>query len=287
LLDAHNCYPQDGKWKERIDRALATGLPLAIEQDLHYAGGHVVVAHDSPATGAEPAVRDYFFERIRPLMESALQKNDRATWPILVLNLDFKSNERPLLEAVWKLLGEYEGWITTAKRTGDGAAQEALEWKPLLILTGDAEEQERVFYDEVPVGGKLRLFGAARVVNGSQWNTPPAMMVPARASNYRRWWNNPWNVVEQGGQRNAGDWTPEDESRLIALVNHAHKYGYWMRFYTLNGYTPEETVAMGTTKSYNFASAYAAKQRWLAARQARVDFIASDMYEQLAAALRQ
>ena len=34
LLDAHNCYPYDGQWPERIERALGTGLPLAIEQDL-------------------------------------------------------------------------------------------------------------------------------------------------------------------------------------------------------------------------------------------------------------
>ena len=34
LLDAHNAYPEQGLWRDRIDRALATGVPLAIEQDL-------------------------------------------------------------------------------------------------------------------------------------------------------------------------------------------------------------------------------------------------------------
>ena len=34
LLDAHNCYPYDGRFANRLDRALATGIPLAIEQDL-------------------------------------------------------------------------------------------------------------------------------------------------------------------------------------------------------------------------------------------------------------
>ena len=34
LLDAHNCYPYQGRFADRIDRALATGLPVAIEQDL-------------------------------------------------------------------------------------------------------------------------------------------------------------------------------------------------------------------------------------------------------------
>jgi hypothetical protein len=34
LLDAHNCYPYGEWWSDRIDRALSTGTPLAIEQDL-------------------------------------------------------------------------------------------------------------------------------------------------------------------------------------------------------------------------------------------------------------
>ena len=34
LLDAHNAYPYNGRYLDRIDRALATGLPVAIEQDL-------------------------------------------------------------------------------------------------------------------------------------------------------------------------------------------------------------------------------------------------------------
>ena len=34
LLDAHNCYPYDGRWADRIDRALRAGFPLSIEQDL-------------------------------------------------------------------------------------------------------------------------------------------------------------------------------------------------------------------------------------------------------------
>ena len=30
LLDAHNAYPQNDRWSDRIDRALSTGLPVAI-----------------------------------------------------------------------------------------------------------------------------------------------------------------------------------------------------------------------------------------------------------------
>ena len=35
LMDAHNCYPYEGQWNDRIDRALSGGVPLAIEQDLY------------------------------------------------------------------------------------------------------------------------------------------------------------------------------------------------------------------------------------------------------------
>ena len=34
ILDAHNCYPYFEWWTDRIDRALSTGTPVAIEQDL-------------------------------------------------------------------------------------------------------------------------------------------------------------------------------------------------------------------------------------------------------------
>jgi hypothetical protein len=30
VLDAHNCYPYEGRWADRIDRALTTGFPVGI-----------------------------------------------------------------------------------------------------------------------------------------------------------------------------------------------------------------------------------------------------------------
>ena len=64
LLDAHNCYPYQGQWADRIDRALTTGIPVAIEQDLYWyqdpATGKAwsVVSHDKPVTGTR-LVRNY------------------------------------------------------------------------------------------------------------------------------------------------------------------------------------------------------------------------------------
>src|SRR5258706_10462377 len=78
VLDAHNCYPYDGRWADRIDRALSTGFPVSIEEDLAWyvdpatSKGRVIVAHNPKAlTGEEPSPRVYFFERIRPIVEKA------------------------------------------------------------------------------------------------------------------------------------------------------------------------------------------------------------------------
>ena len=100
LLDAHNCYPYNGRWSDRIDRSLGTGVPLAIEQDLVWFVdpvthiGRSLVAHDEPGKpalgldGSEPTLEQYFFERIRPIVEQALRDNNREQWPLITLNLD-------------------------------------------------------------------------------------------------------------------------------------------------------------------------------------------------------
>ncbi len=166
VADAHNCYPEHGQWGDRIERALGAGFPIGIEQDLAWyvppsGPGRVVVSHSAKTTGAEPTLRAYFFERVRPIIEAALKKNDTASWPIIVVHFDFKDVQKPLLEAVWSLLGEYESWMSTAIKTRDPAELAPIDRKPLLVLTEDSDEQEQVFFDAVPVGARLRLFGSA------------------------------------------------------------------------------------------------------------------------------
>ena len=91
-----------------------------------------VVAHDSDATSGAPTLESYFFDKIRPRMERALKENRRDRWPLIVLNLDFKTNERALHDAVWELLGKYERWLTTAPRTLTPHAPAALTVGPTL-----------------------------------------------------------------------------------------------------------------------------------------------------------
>jgi hypothetical protein len=289
VLDAHNCYPYDGKWGDRVDRALKTGFPVGIEQDLAWYQGRVVVTHSAQTNGSEPDLRDYFFEKVRPIVEKALKDNDRAKWPLIVVHFDFKDNQEPLLRAVWKLLGEYEGWLSTAVKSADPYELTPFDPKPLLVLTEIPDVQEKVFYTEIPVGGKLRLFGSAhtapvQAANKKEENhllatLSPEKLLVDRPTTYRRWWNNSWYTVEEGGQHEAGDWTPADEARLKALVDHAHQLGYWIRFYTLDGFGDGQDQGWGN--SYNFGSRDAVLLRWQAALKAGVNLIASDQYEAL------
>jgi hypothetical protein len=253
-----------------------------------------VVSHTAKITGSEPLLRDYFFERVRPIVEKALADNDRARWPLIVVHFDFKDNQAPLLHAVWDILGEYQAWITTAVKSADPHVLAPFDPKPLLVLTEDPDAQEEVFFRQVPVGGKLRLFGSAhtKVIPSSPKQErdhllatlPPAELLAEPPTNYRRWWNSSWYTVEEGGQHQAGDWTAADDRRLRALVDHAHKLGYWIRFYTLDGFGQGEDRGWGN--DYNFGTREAVMARWKAVMAAGVNLIASNQYEELAAAMR-
>lgn len=283
LLDAHNAYPEQGRWADRIERALGTGLPIAIEQDLVWyrdpvtGTGRSIVSHGEPYTGQEPSLRDYFFERIRPLVEQALRDPRANTWPIITLNLDFKTDEAEHHAAVWQLLGEYESWLTTAPRGATDLDVRPLTLRPLLVLTGEADTQQRDFHDRLPVGTRLRLFGAVH-------RAPAGGPLPK--TNYRRWWNNPWAIVEPEGQPRAGEWSGDDDQRLRQAVAAAHGAGLWIRFYTLDGF-PQSDAANGWTAGYNFGSPEAARVRWRAAIAAGVDFVAVDQYEDFVSVLRE
>jgi hypothetical protein len=291
VMDAHNCYPYYEWWSDRIDRALSAGTPLAIEQDLYWftdprtGKSMSLVAHGAPMSGHEPTMEHYFFDRVRPVVEQALREGNHGNWPLITLNLDFKTNEPEHLEAVWALLEKYQDWLTTASKTSDPSKLQPLTVRPILVLTGESDAQQTVFYDKVPVGGRLLVYGAVHNHDEDPM-APVNVLEPEPASNYRRWWNNPWNVVEKGGQQHAGDWTPADNERLRSLVQHAHEHGLWIRFYTLDGATEKEESCNGWFKSYNFGSLPAAELRWRAAQQAGVDYIASDQYELLGALLK-
>jgi hypothetical protein len=295
ILDAHNCYPYDGQFADRIDRALSQALPIGIEQDIAWATdpktgkGRPVVTHTPKTTGSEPSLQEHFFERVRPIIEKALKENNRASWPLIVMHFDFKSLDPALLRAVWDVLGEYQAWITTAPQLADPNQLAPFDAKPLLILTEDAPIQEEVFFREIPKNARLRLFGSAQTAKIEAQSQaerqhlaatlPPEKLLTVKPTNFRRWWNNSWGEVEEGGQVKAGDWTPAAAARLKALVDYAHGLGYWIRFYTLDGFAPADNKGWG--KGYNFGSREKVEARWRAALDAGVNLIATDQYEDL------
>lgn len=305
VLDAHNCYPYEGHWNNRVYRALSSGFPVSIEQDLAWyvdpatGKGRVVVSHTPKPTGQEPTLRDYFFEQVRPTIEKAIKENKKDTWPLVVLHFDFKDNQPALLHAVWDLLSEYQPWLSTAVQTDDPHKISKMDRKPILAITEESDEQAKVFNDAVPVGGKLLLFGSAHSVEAPagmsaaqrmhwQATAAPEAMLTERPTNYRRWSNNSWFAVEEGGQHKAGDWTAADQARLKALVDHAHALGYWIRFYTIDGFDPTEpNDKNGWGQGYNFGSLDAGMLRMKGAIAAGVNFIATDQYEVLAPLLKQ
>ena len=161
MLDAHNCYPYDGQWNDRIQRALRSGFPVSIEQDLAWYvdpathQGRVVVSHTPQPSGAEPTLEDYFFQNVRPVVEKILTENRPNQWPLIVLHFDFKDNQAPLLQAVWQILGQHQAWLSTAVKTADPAKLSPIDRKPILVITEDNDAQQQVFSDAVPVGGRL------------------------------------------------------------------------------------------------------------------------------------
>lgn len=296
-LDAHNCYPEDGHGLDRLPRALAAARgPVAIEQDVAWDAGRntPVLSHDAALDGTEPTLDEYFFARVAPQLDRALAEHDVANWPVMVLHLDFKTNETAHHAAVWALLGRYERWLTTVEKGADPSVVEPLTPGPLLVLTEHGEGQEADFFERVPVGQRLRIFGTVPSPPSPAGLTPeeqgaraatasPAALIPSGPTNYRRWTNFPWAVVERGGQPHADAWTAEDRARLEALVGRAHQLGLWIRFYTLNGHAPNDE---GWSAGYNFGALDAVMPRWRAAAEAGVDFIATDQYEALAEVLK-
>jgi hypothetical protein len=287
LMDAHNCYPYFEWWSDRIDRALSAGTPLAIEQDLAWytdsktGKSWSVVTHGEPLSGDEPTMEHYFFDRVQPIVEKALREGNHGNWPLITLNLDFKDNKPVHLAAVLVLLRKYQAWITSAPKGSDITVVQPLDIKPILVLSGEADEQQAAFYDQLQPDDRVLDFGAVHSGDKDP-QAPPEVIDNEKANNYRRWWNNPWKVVEAGGQQHAGEWTPEKMNRLRALVEHAHGNGLWIRFYTLDGATEQELSCRGWFRGYDFGALDVARIRWRAAIAAHVDYIASDQYELLA-----
>jgi hypothetical protein len=218
-----------------------------------------------------------------------VKENQRHQWPVVVLNLDFKTNEPAHHAQIRQVLARHQHWLTSAPRTATPDQPAPMTAGPLLVLTGSDSTQQVSFHDGLKEGEPLWLFGAiaqpeppgatSRDKALALAKMAPEELIAHKASNYRRWVNFPWHVVEAGGQNYAGAWTPGDRTRLDGLVSRAHAQDLWIRFYTLNGHAAADVDTQGWSKGYNFGSLADATIRWKAVREAKVDFVATDQYE--------
>jgi hypothetical protein len=250
-------------------------------------------------SGGDPTLDNYFFPKVRPVIEKALKEGNKGNWPLVTLYLDIKNDPPEHLEAVSKVLDEYHGWLTTAVKTDDILKMSPLEIKPLMVIVEDKQNdinKQQIFYDSVPVGGKIRVFGSVakldpnpghalpkQVAVDRQYLAQPDDLIVGKADNYHRWIGIDWAFVEKGGESHAGEWTKENEQRLKDFVAYGHKLGYLVGVYCLDGFSESEN--QGWDQEYNFGTRDAAVTRWNAAIRAKADFISTDHYEQLATAL--
>ena len=64
---SHNAYPDHGKYADRLDRTLAAGLPVTIEEDLAWMDGKSLLIHGAKnASADDPTLDSYFFPKVKP-----------------------------------------------------------------------------------------------------------------------------------------------------------------------------------------------------------------------------
>jgi hypothetical protein len=297
IMLAHNAYPDHGKYTGRLDQALASGHPFAVEEDLAWVDGHSLLIDGSKnVSGDDPTLETYFFPKVKPFIEKALKEGNKGNWPIITLYLDIKNDPPEHLAAINKVLDNYNDWLTTAPKTDNITEISPLHLKPMMVIVEDKQDdinKQLAFYDDVPVGGKIRVFGSVPKLDpnpgrkmakqdaiDNQFQANPDDLILARADNYHRWIGFDWAFIEKGGETTAGDWTDANEARLKEFVDYGHKMGYVVGVYCLDGYAPDQN--QGWEKGYNLGSHDAAVKRWKAAKEAKVDFISTDHYEDLA-----
>jgi hypothetical protein len=224
---AHNAYPDDEKYTDRLVRALSSDRPVAIEQDLAWVDGKSLMIHGAKNVGGDdPTLDSYFFPAIRPIMERALREGNKGDWPLVMLYLDIKNDPIEHLEAISKTLDQYDDWITTAVKPANDSKQARLDLKPLMVLVEDKQNdiKHQFFYDQVPVGGKIRVFGTVtkpgptpemklskqQAVDYMATLTPQQIFTH-KADTYHRWIGLDWAIIEKGGQEKTGPFTKEEE----------------------------------------------------------------------------
>lgn len=305
VMLAHNADGFMGKWTDRVDRAIATGVPFAAQIDVVWAKNpktgkiESVIGHTNESA-TDQTLKTLFLDRIQPIMEKALKEKNKKDWPLVTLHLDIKNVTPEHLTSIWSLLGQYGSWLTTAVKTKSAAEISPLEVGPLLVLVDDLPKdiKEDYFYNRLPAGSKLRVFGSAKerqaageklepqAIRAAQSKMKLSELVSEPAGNYRRWWNATWELVEVGPPDEAGGWTAAKEARLKEVVDYGHKMGYFVAFKCRTGFKAGTVDKLGWEEEFNFGSLESATIRWKATAKVGADFIATDQFEDVANVVR-
>lgn len=124
LMLAHNAYPDEGKFGDRLDRAISAGVPFVVEEDLVWVDGRSLIIHNAKVAAPDsPTLESYFFPKIKPIVEKALKDGNKGNWPLITLYLDIKNDPEEHLAVISKVLDKYDTWLTKAEKTADPGKQ--------------------------------------------------------------------------------------------------------------------------------------------------------------------
>jgi len=270
-ISAHNCYAEDRADNPRLAEALRLGIDN-IEIDLGWdeAAGRLIIGHDArPRPGIKyPTLDGSLIPAL--IAHRAAPRPDRAP---SVLTIDWKTDRVEAVRQFKDFLDAHPDDFSSAPKAPDSPL--TTRWLTVCFSGSDAAKDA---YDAmIPAGGTYRAFRDRVFGAGAKYEAEILDYVPGPATAYHRFLAFHWGAVEQGGPAAAGDWTPAEAKRLVALVELAHRRGFRVRFYCLNGHTG------ASPGPYRFVDDASARVRWSAASSAGVDWIASDEYAEIVA----
>lgn len=278
-LSAHNCYPADRGDNPRLVEALRLGIDnIEIDVGWNPQSRRLIVGHDA---SPKPNLAYPDFEKMLiPAFESRWS-DPRPDGAPSLLTIDWKTDHPDAVAAFKGFLDAHPDWFSSAEKPRAGERQDSRPLttrKVTVCLTGTDAAKDA--YDAlIPPGGVYRAFRDRVVGAGSPFRDDVTELVPGPATSYHRFLTYHWGAIERGAPFSAGEWTPEEADRLARLVDKAHKEGYRLRVYCLNGKTG---VVLG---GYRFRTVAEAETRWWAAAKAGVDWVATDEYEEAVAFL--
>jgi hypothetical protein len=253
LYNAHNCYPENGQYSDRLERARRAGL-RAVEIDVTWSEERrrTVISHQKMPTGGEPTLKEYFWKPVEP--ELRRLPRGRPGWLLLI---DFKIDHPAVIEEIYQDLKLRRRLLT---RFGD-----QVDYGPLTVmLTGD--NAAIAAFEKRNRGSGPYLAMGNREPAGRQYQDNVAAYFDADATPFYRVFNFEWVHLEPDREaRRSGPMPEAARARLRALAELAHQKGYWLRTWTLNEST--------------FGGRQGLLERWRAAREAGVEMIATDEYE--------